>query len=282
MVSTFWMLSWVIGALFCAACMVCASAAPITEEAGLVPSPTAIEAVAAPTEQGDAAPSSERFWSTFANSHPVSFREASGAPFWLPAAIIFGHNSALYDLEFDDPAPDLAEASGLAHAPGSPTKSPRRPQPGAGPDRSPNWAKDLAAQLGITIRRTGSQYSAISLDGDVAEIGLGVKAIRSIHSYSEISLADDAAMTGLKSSDQYNPISLNGDASEIGFLENTQENTGSKTGAVFAPQFDDNLLGYVATLVYFIASRQSLPYFFVILIGYVAFAGIQTLIARLR
>jgi len=177
MARTFRILGWVIGAVLCAARVVSANAAPITEEAVLVPPLTTIEAVVAPSEQGDATPRSERVVSIFAGPESASFglREASGAPFWLPAAIIFWNDSALYDVEFHDSASDFVDFSGLAHAPASPTKSSRRPQPGASSDRSPNWAKDIATQLGIPTRRTGSRYYAISLDGDVAEIGLGVK-----------------------------------------------------------------------------------------------------------
>lgn len=282
MARTFRILDRIVGApLLCAAWLVSANAGVITEEAGLVPSSKASETAVAPTGQSDAAAHSEDVWLTFAGSYS-GLREASAAPFWPPAVVIFGHNSVQYDLDFDDPASDLADASGPARALAPPTKSALRPQSGARPDRSPNWAKDLAAQLGIATRRTGSRYSAISLEGDVAEIGLGAKAIRSIHSYNEISLADDAAMTGLKSNDRYNPISLNGDASDIGFPVNTVENSGLQSAAVRATHSDNTLLGYAAGLVSFISSRNSLPYIFVILIGYVVFAGIQNLIARLR
>jgi hypothetical protein len=288
MARTFQILGRVIGAsLLCAVWLGSTKAGVITAEAGLGQSPTAFEEALAPTEQSGAAAQADQFWSRFAGSYSMTFglQEASGSPFWPPAAIIIlMDKSAPYDLDVDDPASDLVDDSGPASTPVRRTKSALhrlRPQSGGAPDHTPNWTKDLAIQLGITTKRGRYRYNGISLDGDVAEIGFGAGALRSIHNYNEISLLDDAAMTGLTASRHNNQISLSGDASEIVFAVNSAANPVQQIAAVGAKN-TETLLVYLAGLAYFLSSRDALPYFLVVFIGYVAFAGIRSLIVRLR
>jgi hypothetical protein len=121
-------------------------------------------------------------------------------------------------------------------------------------------------------------YDVISPDGDVAAIvRLGIEAIHAIDHYSTISLGDTAT-TGLGAANRYQSISLAGDAVATGLQETESRRAG--VGGSFHEV--GRVAYYLAAAHSFLFSRNALIAGLIIMVAYIAIAGLQSLIRTIR
>jgi len=130
-----------------------------------------------------------------------------------------------------------------------------------------------------TAKYLVQHYDLISPDGDLAAIlRLGAEAVHSLDQYSSTSLDGDAAATGLGPGDPYQPISLNGDAADTGLQPAAPWRAAS--GGSFHEV--GGLVSYLAALHNFVFSRDGVITALIIMVGYAAIAGLQSLARGFR
>ncbi|MGC2413126.1 MAG: hypothetical protein WA459_10580 [Stellaceae bacterium] len=122
-------------------------------------------------------------------------------------------------------------------------------------------------------------YDLISPDGDLAAIiRLGAEAVHSLDQYSSISLDGDAAATGLGPGNRYQPIGLYGNGADTGLQP------GAPWRAASGGSFHEvgGLASYLVAVHNFVFSRDGVITALIIMVGFVAIAGLQSLTRGLR